>query len=116
MKQTKVPQAYVLFKDRSGCAVGLHSKKDSQQIIGGPVIQFDKHVWDTIVRKLGGIMRALKTSTPPFPAHSAPSQTSECQYYCDYKHLCFEADKRKKTGKGGPVHPQLGVKLHVNEL
>lgn len=115
MKGAKVPRTYLLFKDRSGCAVGLHSKKDKHQIIGGPTLEFNKLVWDTITRKLGTLRKALDDETPPAPTHTVHSQVAECKYYCEFAHLCYVGERRKRQGKK-IKHPQLGKKLHVGDL
>lgn len=114
MAATKLKQAYLMFKDRSDCAVGLHSRKNPQAILGGVVVKFSPTIWTGILDKLAFIQRKLNENDAPPPDFQ--EEVTACGY-CNYYHLCHGMRKREKK-KMVPIllHPQLGTKLHVDDL
>lgn len=115
MAATKVKSTYLLIKDRSDSAVGLHSYKNPDAIHGGCIIPFKQPVWNQLVRRLTAVQKAINDKVPPRPEY-LPS-TNECKLYCPFLHLCHGADKRKKQGKTPYImHPQLGQRIHVEDL
>jgi len=110
MLGTKVPRTYLLFKDRDGCAIGLHREGG---IIGGPIIHFDPAVWEQACQRIATVVRHLRLQSPP-PPEFIPS-SYECKL-CKFRHLCHDADRRRKNDiKPALWHPQLGGKLHVGD-
>lgn len=114
MMATKLKRAYVLLKDRSDCALGLHSDKKPEVVLGGVIVEFDPVIWDEILNRMAYITKKLQAKEAPEPDHQI--EVNECKTYCGYYHMCHGANKRRKRGLE-PVylHPQLGTKLHVEE-
>lgn len=113
MVATGLKKAYLVFKDRSDCALGLHGKDNPEQIIGGVVVPFSDTVWEGVLSKLAFVQKHLKSKTPPPPDYQIES--TECGY-CNFYHLCYGAEKRRKRGLTPDVlHPQLGEVLHVDD-
>lgn len=101
-----IPRTYLLFKNRDACVYGLHA---GDKIIGGPVIDFDEHIWNAMVARISLVAKHLEMDTPPEPEFLVGSK--ECNL-CKYQHLCHEATRREKVGKTPTLwHPQLGEKL-----
>lgn len=115
MVAAKMKRTYLVFKDRSECAVGFHHNVDPDMIIGGPIIPFKPAIWTQVKNRCATVARALRTDVPPAPEFT--SGTKECSQQCPYLHLCHGADKRR-AAKQHPamMHPQLGTKLHVEDL
>lgn len=111
MLGAKTYRAYLLFKDRDSCKMGLHAGDTTNHIIGGPIVMFDPGVWDSVCARLATVCQALDTGTPP-PPEFIPS-SRECGY-CKYKHLCHGAANRERQGlTPAQFHPQLGTTLKV---
>ncbi len=107
--------AYLVIKGRDSCAVGLHSTRDAGQILGGLVIEWDQNRWNQIVKRMEIVADALREEKPPRAEYVASD--NQCKYYCPFLHLCHGALKRKKQGiEPHAWHPQLGKKLHANDI
>jgi len=110
MLASKLSRTYLLIKDRDSCTVGLHA---GANIIGGPIINFDKNVWEEACQRQATVVRHLNLGSPPPPEFL--SSSNECKL-CRYRHLCHDAEKRRKQGiHPATVHPQFGEKLHVKD-
>lgn len=106
-------KAYLLFKDRDYCAIGLHTWGRDEQIVGGPTIQYTKSMWTQICNRMATVQRGLNSNVPPQPEFLPSSK--ECKNNCNFLHLCHGADKRAKIDLP-PCHPTLGDILHVKDL
>lgn len=114
MVATGCKKAYLVFKDRSDCALGLHNKKDPTDIIGGVIVTFNPTVWDNVLDKMSFIQKHLDSGKQPDPDFQI--EGAECGY-CNYHHLCHGAAKREKNGLvPAKLHPQLGDILHVDQM
>lgn len=110
MLAAKTGSAYLVFKDRDSCTIGLHAGGD---VVGGPVIKFNPDIWEEACQRISTVVTHLELGSPPVPEFIASS--FECQL-CRYRHLCHDADKRRATGQmPATIHPQLGTRLHVKD-
>lgn len=113
MVAVKKKRAYVVFKDRSNCHIGLHSRKNPERIIGGPIIQFREDIWARVLNRCAAIALALRMDVPP---QQLSASSTDCKY-CDYLHLCHGADRRRKAGiNPAMLHSVLGSVVHVDDL
>lgn len=114
MKGENVNRAYLLLKDRSESAHGLHSFLDPEAIMGGPIIHFKDSIWTQVLNRCAVVRKAVRTATPPRQEFNAGSK--DCKY-CDFFHLCHGADRRAKLDLTPfQLHPQLGTRLHAEDL
>jgi len=115
MFEAKLKLAYLGLKGRDSCAMGLHSTRDPEQILGGLIIEWSPERWQRIVKRIELVTDALHREVPPRAEYVASD--NQCKYYCQFSHLCHGAMKREKQGiQPHSWHPQLGVKLHANDL
>lgn len=113
MVATKLKQSYLVFKDRSDCAIGLHSSKNPKAITGGVVVPFSPTLWKGVLDKLAFIQRHIDSGVQPDPDFL--EEVTACKY-CNYHHLCHGAEKRRKKKLEPAIwHPQLGAKIHLDD-
>lgn len=111
MVGTGVPRTYLLIKGRDNCLTGLHA---GDKIIGGPVINFDKAVWEEALQRLTTVVKHLHLGSPPPPEYIPSSY--ECMRLCKYRYLCHDAERRRKHAlHPAALHPQLGAKTHIDD-
>jgi len=109
-----IHQGYLVFKDRSECAIGLHERNHADRVLGGVVYDFDAKLHTTTLRRFSNIQRALELTAAPEPEYLDGSKPCTL---CDFYHMCHGADRRRAQGKEPHAwHPQLGDVLHVEEL
>jgi len=102
-----IKRAYVLPVDRDLCAIGLHSYGDIESILGGVTFQFTPALWKQVLGRCATIRKAVRTRTAPRPEFTMSSY--DCGI-CPYQHLCH------RVSANGPLHPQLGRKINVEDL
>lgn len=106
--------AAVVLKGRDCCATGLHSQRDTDQILGYVPLKWSPATWTTVLNRCVAVEQAKQDQTPPRAEFLKSSK--ECGY-CPFFHLCHGAEKRKKQGlTPHELHPQLGEVIHARQL
>lgn len=114
MDMFDIPYTYLLFKDRSECAVGLHERNKPDRILGGVVLELDSKRQESTLRRLAGVQHALDRELAPEPEYLDGSKACG---FCPFYHLCHGAQRRLAQSKQPPTwHPQLGEVVHVSDL
>ena len=92
---------YLIVKDRSGEAIGLHNTETGES--GGIYIPFDQVVFDEILQRFAYASRKLADGEKPVAEFAAKSQTCS---YCDFRYLCHGAAERRAKGlEPAVLHP-----------
>lgn len=88
-------EAYLLFYDRSEARIGVRSKRDDDDLVGGFWINADDARWEAILRKLARIQKAIKRRAPVRPGELPGSVA--CQR-CPFSYACHDAIERRAKG------------------
>lgn len=112
MRATGYKQAAIVLKGRDCAAMGLHSQRDPDQILGILPFKWCSATWTTVLNRCATVERAKRDGNPPRAEYLQSSK--ECSY-CPFFHLCHGAAKARKRGQK-IQHPQLGEVLHVKDL
>lgn len=114
MDMFNIRHGYLVFKDRSECAVGLHERNHRERILGGVIFDFDAKLHTATMRRLASVQQALEQEVPPDAEYIDGSKPCNM---CDFHHLCHGADQRRVQGREPfQWHPQLGEVVHVEDL
>lgn len=96
-------EGYLLIYDRSEGRIGVHSKRDDADRVGGFWLAADDERWKQILNKLLRIQRAVKRKVALRPGE-LPGSTA-CQR-CPFSYACHEAiDRRQRGVEPSVVYP-----------